>query len=265
MALMTVYLDEILAWHRQRAAADGRSLEALLEQAKATPPARGFAAALRQASQAGSGGIIAEIKRRSPSKGDLRPQLDPAEIARSYQAGGASCLSVLTDTGFFAGSAADLQAARQACELPVLRKDFTVAPADLCDARIMGADAVLLIVSALEPAELADFIGLAGELGVAALVEAHTQAEIELAAEAGAQLIGINQRDLRTFEVNRELALELHDLLPSEAVKVAESAIRDARDAKRLLEAGYDGVLVGESFITAPDPGLAVQEFKAHL
>ncbi len=262
---MAVYLDQILNWHRQQAAADKRPFEQLLEAARSASPSRGFAQALKSAKQQGPGGVIAEIKRRSPSKGNLRPDLDPSEIASSYEAGGASCLSVLTDTNFFDGSADDLVQARQACDLPVLRKDFTVVASDLCDARIMGADAVLLIVSALEAKELEDFLALAEELGLDALVETHSAAEIETACEAGAYLIGINQRDLPTFEVDRHLARNLHPYLPSEAVAVAESAIRGARDAKELFEIGFDAVLVGESFITAADPGAAVRDFLSEL
>lgn len=263
---MAVYLDRILQYHRQRAAADQRPLEALLEQARSAPAdCRGFAAALVQARASGQLGVIAEIKRRSPSKGNLRHQLNPAEIAASYQAGGATCLSVLTDQEFFAGSEHDLIKARQSCRLPVLRKDFTLAAADICDARIMGADAVLLIVSALEPDELVDFLDLAEELGMDALVETHSTAEIRLAQQAGASLIGINQRDLYTFEVDRELAARLYPQLPQGSVTVAESAIRGPQDAQKLSEVGFDGVLVGESFITAPDPGAAVQQFRSQL
>ncbi len=166
------YLSDILAAHRAGAASDDRDVDALVARALRTPPARGFAAAL--AAQARSGlAVIAEIKRRSPSKGDLDPGLDPATLAADYAAGGASCLSVLTDGPHFGGSPEDLAAARAACALPVLRKDFTVSRADVCDARLMGADAVLLIVAALDDAELLEMLGLAAILGLDALVEVH--------------------------------------------------------------------------------------------
>ena len=263
---MTVYLDEILAYHRQMATEDSRSFEHLKEEALTCPPTRGFEAALRRTSagvEAAKGAVIAEIKRRSPSKGDLRPTLDPTNLARSYATGGASCISVLTDQRYFGGSAADLKAARTGCDLPVLRKDFTVDARDICDARIMGADAVLLIASALEASELRDFLSLAKELGIDALVEAHAEAELELAKTAGATLIGVNQRDLRTFEVDRELALRLLPQFPEDAVKVAESAISEPADARRLFEGGFDAILVGESFVKSVNPSEAVGSFLA--
>ena len=263
---MPVYLDEILADHRQRAADDERAFEQLKEEALACPPTRGFEAALSRASaEAGpaKGAVIAEIKRRSPSKGNLRPMLDPLALARSYAAGGASCISVLTDQKYFGGSASDLKAARMGCDLPVLRKDFTVDARDICDARIMGADAMLLIVSALDEAELLDFVSLAQELGIDALVEAHSEAELEAARAAGSTLIGVNQRDLRTFEVDRDLALKLLPEFPEDAVKVAESAIGEPADARRLFEGGFDAILVGESFVKSSHPAEAVASFLA--
>ena len=266
MTVVTVYLDEILAAHRQTAADDERAFEHLKEEALACPPTRGFEAALRRASaEAGAsrGAVIAEIKRRSPSKGNLRPLLDPLALARSYAEGGATCISVLTDQQYFGGSATDLRAAGMGCDLPLLRKDFTVDARDICDARIMGADAVLLIVSALDEAELVDFSSLARELGIDALVEAHNARELELARNAGATLIGVNQRDLRTFEVDRDLALRLLPEFPEDAVKVAESAIGEPADAHRLFEGGFDAILVGESFVKSSHPTEAVASFLA--
>ena len=263
---MTVYLDEILAAHRQMADDDERAFEQLKEEALACPPARGFEAALRRASaEAGptKGAVIAEIKRRSPSKGNLSPLLNPLSLARSYAIGGATCISVLTDQQYFGGSPADLKAAGMGCDLPLLRKDFTVDARDICDARIMGADAVLLIVSALDEAELVDFLALASELGIDALVEAHNARELELARIAGATLIGVNQRDLRTFEVDRDLALRLLPEFPEDAVKVAESAIGEPADAHRLFEGGFDAILVGESFVKSSHPTEAVASFLA--
>ena len=187
---MPTYLADILASHRARAAADGRPLGELVERAAAMPPARDFAGALR------GGGLscVAEIKRRSPSKGDLDPGLQPELVAKEYVAGGAACLSVLTDADYFGGSPGDLAAARQASGLPVLRKDFTVQEADVADARLMGADAVLLIVAALDDAELRGCAALAGELGLAALVEVHDEEELDRALRVGARLVGVNRQ-----------------------------------------------------------------------
>jgi indole-3-glycerol phosphate synthase len=252
---MTV-LDRIVAAHRRAAEADERSLDALAGQALAAGTVRDFRGAL---ADVGGISVIAEIKRRSPSKGDLAPDLDPASLAASYAAGGAACLSVLTDVEFFGGSVDDLRAARAAIDVPVLRKDFTVSERDVYDARIMGADAVLLIVAALATSELQRFRQLAEELGLTALVEVHDDAELARALAAGADVIGVNQRDLRTFEVDRELAGRLAAKMPDGVVKVAESGIRDAGDVARLSAAGYDAILVGESIVTAPDPSDAVR------
>lgn len=248
---MATYLDRILAAHRDSAADDPRPLGALLDQARAAGPTRGFRAAL----DAEEGlGVIAEVKRRSPSKGDLFADLDPAVIARSYAAGGATCLSVLTDRDFFGGSGADLSAARDACSLPVLRKDFTVCAADVCDARLMGADAVLLIAAALDDTELAELHALAAEVGLDALVEIHDEAELERAMAVGANLVGVNQRDLVTFAVDTERAVRMAPRMPAGVVRVAESGVRGPDDARRLRDAGYHAVLVGESLVTSGDP-----------
>ena len=258
---MTVtYLDRILADHRSRAATDDRSLDELIEVAQRAPDPRGFEAALRSAPGLG---VIAEVKRRSPSKGDLAPDLNPMELARAYSAGGAACCSVLTDGKFFGGSAADLTAARSAVDLPVLRKDFTVTAADVADARIMGADAVLLIVAALDDVELADFSSLADELGLDALVEVHDEAEAERAAAMGATLIGVNQRDLVTFDVDTARAVRVAASLPAEVLRVAESGIAGAADIPALVEAGFDAVLVGESLVRSGDPTGAVKTLIA--
>ena len=249
---MPTYLGEIFASHRARAAADHRVLTDLVQQAKTTPAPRDFAAALR------SDGLscVAEIKRRSPSKGDLDPDLQPDLVAKEYVAGGAACLSVLTDTDYFGGTPADLAAARQASGLPVLRKDFTVQEADVADARLMGADAVLLIVAGLEDEELRRCAALADELGLAALVEVHDERELERALAAGSRIVGVNQRDLRTFVVDHDRACALASQIPAGVLAVAESGIRDAHDARRLAEAGYDAILVGETLVRAEDrPG----------
>lgn len=257
---MATYLDRILAAHRSVAAADGRRVEDLRDEAVAAPPCRGFAAALAQITGLG---VIAEVKRRSPSKGDLFADLDPAVLARSYAAGGATCLSVLTDVDWFGGSIADLQAARAAVDLPVLRKDFTVGEADVCDARIMGADAVLLIAAALDDAELSAFHELATEIGLDVLVEIHDERELERALTVGATLVGVNQRDLVTFQVDTDRAVRMAPQMPTGVVRVAESGVRGIDDATVLHAAGYHAVLVGETLVTAGDPQTAVSTLRA--
>jgi indole-3-glycerol phosphate synthase len=256
---MSSYLDEILASHRARAAKDGRDLEAIAQLAQAhldaqlastqLREAKGVSAALRPFSEsllrAGSPAIIAEVKRRSPSKGALDLDLDPASVAADYERGGAACLSVLTDGPHFGGSPEDLAAARSATALPVLRKDFTVCAADVYDARIMGADAV------------------ACRLKLDALVEVHDLDEAERALGAGAQLIGVNQRDLRTFEVDSARAVRVAACLPPGIVKVAESGIRSRDDVARLGDAGYDAVLVGELLVRSGDRVESVRALRA--
>jgi indole-3-glycerol phosphate synthase len=253
------YLDRILERHRALADAETRSLDELLAQAAKTPAARGFQAALQAAE---SLAVISEIKRRSPSKGDLNPDLDPALMAKTYEAGGATCLSVLTDEEFFGGSVADLQAARAACALPVLRKDFTVSPFDVADARLMGADSVLLIAAAMRPCMLADLHALAIDLGLDVLIEIHDEHELESALHADATMIGVNQRDLYTFEVDHARAVRMAKEIPDGVVKVAESGVRDADDARSLRDAGYDAILVGETLVTAADPRTAIEHLR---
>lgn len=257
---MATYLDKILAAHRAAAAVDPRGIEAVLDQARAQPPARGFAAALAAADGLG---VIAEVKRASPSKGALNVDLDPAAVAAAYAAGGATCLSVLTDEDWFQGSADDLRAARAAVDVPVLRKDFTVSALDVCDARTMGADAVLLIAAALDDEELADFHALAHDVGLDALVEIHDEAELERALAVGATLIGVNQRDLVTFEVDTDRAVRMAPKMPDGVVRVAESGVRGVADATVLADAGYHAVLVGESLVTAGDHAGAVAALRA--
>ncbi len=254
------YLAGIVAQHRRAARADRRSVVDLIEQARRCEPARGFRARLIDTP---SVAVVAEIKRRSPSKGDLRPDLDPASLARHYRRGGAACLSVLTDSEWFGGSVADLRAAREAVDLPVLRKDFTVDERDVADARIMGADCVLLIVAALDDAELQRFCALAQDLGLDALVEVHDEAELRRALQAGAELVGVNQRDLLTFEVDQDRAARLAQAIPDGVVSVGESGIAGPADAARLSDAGYDAVLVGESLVRCEDPAGAVRALIA--
>lgn len=251
------YLDDIVAWHRTRAQNDTRSFDGLLKQTKNCEPTRGFASRIRATPHLA---VIAEIKRRSPSKGDLNAGLDPAVLALQYQGGGASCLSVLTDSNHFGGSVADLQQAREACTVPVIRKDFTVDERDVCDARIMGADCVLLIAAVLSAEELTSFLELSREVGIDALVEVHDEAELNVAMRAGATLIGVNQRDLVTFAVDQARAVRMAPLIPKHVVKVAESGVRGREDAVSLRAAGYDAILVGEHLVTSPNPEAALNE-----
>ncbi len=259
---MATYLDRILEAHRAVAAADIRPLARLVEAATAAPPVRGFAAALRAGAAEGLA-VIAEVKRRSPSKGDLAVDLDPAVVAAAYARGGASCLSVLTDEHFFGGSADDLRAARAAVAIPVLRKDFTVSAHDVCDARLMGADAVLLVVAALSDGELADLHALALEVGLDVLVEVHDEGELERALAVGSAMIGVNQRDLVTFEVDTARAVRVAASMPTGILRVAESGIRGPEDAAALVAAGFDAVLVGESVVTSGDPAGSVAALRA--
>ena len=256
---MATYLDRILEHHRTVAESDHRSIDDLGAEARQMPPARGFGNALRGQS---SLAVIGEIKRRSPSKGDLFADLDPAVVAKAYESGGASCLSVLTDGPHFGGSVDDLQAARNACSLPVLRKDFTVSERDVLDARIMGADCVLLIAAALERSELEAFHELATSIGLDVLVEIHDEVELDMALQVGATIIGVNQRDLVTFQVDHERAVRMAALIPDAILRVAESGVRDRSDAQSLRRAGYDAVLVGESLVTAVDPTAAMAELR---
>lgn len=257
---MATYLDSILEFHRRRATQDPRPLDDLVAEAKEQPPTRGFAAALRESPTLA---VISEIKRRSPSKGDLNADLDAAEVAQAYETGGAAALSVLTDEPHFGGSVVDLQTARGAVQLPVIRKDFTVAAVDVCDARIMGADCVLLIAAALSDGELNEFSALASELGLDALIEVHDEAEVQRALTHGVgNLVGVNQRDLVTFSVDQERAVRVAKEIPTSHVRVAESGVRGHDDAVALEAAGYDAVLVGEHLVTAADPSAALNALR---
>jgi|SRR4051812_21292975 indole-3-glycerol phosphate synthase len=239
--------DEITVLHRPqtRDLLRGRALDA--------PPTRDFAAALRR--DDGHPGLVAEIKRRSPSKGDLAPDLDAAALASEYAAGGATALSVLTDAPYFGGSVADLQAAREACEIPVLRKDFIIDAVQVYEARAIGADAILLILAALsDDAFVTELAELATGLGLGVLVEAHDAAELDRAVALGMGIVGVNARDLGTFTEDLEGAAALAAQLPPATIAVAESAIRTPEDAARMAGAGFDALLVGEALVRAPDP-----------
>jgi indole-3-glycerol phosphate synthase len=256
------YLDRILARHREVAANDARDVDQLVDRCLAMEPTRGFRNRLLADAATGVS-VISEIKRRSPSKGDLAEGLDPEVIALAYQSGGASCLSVLTDEEFFGGSILDLQRASSACSMPVLRKDFTVSLHDVCDARLMGADCVLLIAAALSEDELQSFHNLAELIGLDVLVEIHDEKELEIAVRANANLIGVNQRDLVTFQVDHARALRMAELIPAGVARVAESGVRHAQDATELHGAGYHAILVGESLVTSSDPTEAVRLLRS--
>jgi indole-3-glycerol phosphate synthase len=257
-------LDEILAAKvdevtllRQPQTRDllrGRALDA--------PPTRDFAGALHRAD--GRLAVIGELKRRSPSKGVLAPDLDPGVAAKAYEAGGAAALSVLTDRLYFDGTVADLQAARDATTVPVLRKDFVVDEIQIYEARAVGADAVLLICAALpDDGLLRDLHAFARELGLAALVETHDAPEIERALNADAQIVGVNSRDLTTFDENLAGARDLAARIPNTVTAVAESSIRSLDDAQHMAAAGFDAVLVGEALVRADDPAALVRDFAA--
>jgi indole-3-glycerol phosphate synthase len=256
------YLDRILEHKRAHAAADRRDTDVLIREMPVDLRPRGFARAIEVVAATGRLAVVAEIKRRSPMKGDLAPDLDPAGLAASYVEGGAACLSVLTDVEFFGGSFLDLAEARRGggAEVPILRKDFTVSANDVVDTRIIGADAVLLIAAALDRSELAELHALAGGLGLDALVEVHDEAELERAVDAGATLVGVNQRDLMTFAVDHDRAERVARHMPDGVVRVAESGVRGADDARRLADAGYHAVLVGETLVRSPDPVRAVAD-----
>jgi indole-3-glycerol phosphate synthase len=248
-------LDDILATKRDEVTVlrYPQTRDLLRKTALDAPPTRDFAGSLRRTD--GRVAVIGELKRRSPSKGDLAPDLDPGPTAKAYEAGGAAALSVLTDHHYFGGTVADLQAARDATTRPCLRKDFTIDEVQVYETRAIGADAVLLIVAAIpDGGLLADLHALAVELGLDVLVEAHDAHEVERAVEAGARVVGVNSRDLTTFAEDLGVATDLSKLVPPEVVAVAESAIRTADDARRVAAAGFDAVLVGEALVRADDP-----------
>jgi indole-3-glycerol phosphate synthase len=237
-------------------------VELQARMADASPP-RGFADAVVARIAAGHSAVIAEIKKASPSKGVIRAEFDPAAIARSYETGGAACLSVLTDVDFFQGSDDYLQQARAACALPVLRKDFVIDAYQLHEARLLGADCVLLIVAALDDRQLSEFAFIAEELGMDVLVEVHDMDELERALPVPARLLGVNNRNLRTFEVSLDNTLALKDVVPADRVLVTESGILAPADVTLMRNAGVNAFLVGEAFMRAPDPGTALRHLFA--
>jgi indole-3-glycerol phosphate synthase len=257
---MNDVLERIVATKRVEveALARERGEASLRHDARATPPPRDFAGALRAKVAAGHPAVIAEIKRASPSRGVLRERFDPAAIASSYAAHGAAAMSVLTDARYFQGDAAHLRAARAAAPLPALRKDFVIDPLQVLEARAMGADAILLIAAILDDAAMADLEALAHELGMGVLVEVHDGAELQRALRLKTPLLGVNNRNLRTFEVSLETTLELRSAVPPDRLLVAESGIGAPADVQRLRAAGISAFLVGEAFMRAEDPGLAL-------
>ena len=259
---MSDILDKIVAVKRDEisAARRKRDLQSLRRDAEALGGQRDFVAALRAKIAAGQAGVIAEVKKASPSKGVLRERFVPAEIAASYAEHGAACLSVLTDVQFFQGSAAFLEQARAACALPVLRKDFMVDAYQVYEARAMGADCILLIAACLADGQMAELEAQARELGMAVLVEVHDGPELDRALRLKTPLVGINNRNLRTFEVALDATLGLLRHVPDDRLLVTESGILAKSDVKRMREAGVHAFLVGEAFMRAEDPGQALAD-----
>ena len=254
---MADILDTINTAKREEVAAAkiGKPLATLTEEAKAQAPTRDFVAALRNKIAADKPAVIAEIKKASPSKGVLRESINPAEIAASYERGGAACLSVLTDRDYFQGSPDYLRAARTACTLPVLRKDFLIDPYQVYEARAMGADCILLIVSLLMLPQMQEMEAIAHQLGMAVLVESHNADELERALQLKTPLIGINNRNLRTFDVSLDVTLNLLPRIPQDRIVIAESGILGPADVVRMRGHSVNAFLVGEVFMRADDPG----------
>ncbi len=250
-------LNKILARKHQEIEArqQQQPVASLRQQAEQASTPRGFVAALQARVARGESAVIAEIKKASPSKGVIRENFDPVEIARSYQAGGASCLSVLTDRDFFQGHEDFLVAARAACELPVIRKDFIVDPYQVVESRAIGADCILLIVAALDDAALADLYSMACSLGMDVLVEVHDRDELERALRLELALVGINNRDLRTFDTSLETTIDMLDAIPENCLVVTESGIHSRDDVALMRRHGVHAFLVGEAFMRQPDPG----------
>lgn len=232
----------------------------LIARAADVPDTRGFADALNAMIAQGDPAVIAEVKKASPSKGVIRPDFRPADIAVSYEFGGAACLSVLTDVDFFQGADDYLRQARDACTLPVLRKDFTVDPYQVYEARVLGADCILLIVAALDDHQLVDLSGLAMQLDMDVLVEVHDIDELERALQVPVPLVGINNRNLRTFDVSLETTLAMKDAVPRDRLLVTESGILVPDDVNRMRAAGVNAFLVGETFMRADEPGEALRQ-----
>jgi indole-3-glycerol phosphate synthase len=244
-------------------ARESLDVAALKRRIDAVAPARDFAGALRGRIAAGRVAVISEIKKASPSRGVIRPDFDPGAIAASYERGGAACISVLTDRRFFQGSAEDLGRARGACALPVLRKDFIVDPYQVYESRALGADCILLIAAALAAERMHELEATARELGMAVLVEVHDQPELAAALRLKTPLIGVNNRDLKTFRVSLETTLALLPLIPADRTVVTESGILSADDIRRMRGHGVNAFLIGEAFMRAADPGAELRRWIA--
>jgi indole-3-glycerol phosphate synthase len=255
-------LRRILARKQEEIAARQQavSIEQLRDSVEQASPVRGFRRALQQNLTDGKSAVIAEVKKASPSKGVIRENFDPVQIAKSYEKGGAACLSVLTDEDFFQGHDDYLVAAREACHLPVIRKDFIIDPYQVYEARTLGADCILLIVTALDDASLQSLFQLSGKLGMDTLVEVHDSAELERAKKLDLSFVGINNRDLRTFETRLSTTLELLEDLPKDCFVVTESGIHTSDDVKLMRDNGVNAFLVGEAFMRAPEPGELLSE-----
>ncbi len=259
---MSDILNEIVAVKRKEIAAalDRRSLASVRADAESRVLTRDFEGAMRQRMQAGRNAVIAEIKKASPSKGVIREDFEPADIAQTYAEHGAACLSVLTDQQFFQGKADYLKQARASCQLPVLRKDFLVDAYQIYESRAMGADAILLIAACLDDTQLRDFEAIARGLFMSVLVEVHDAAELDRALALKTPLLGINNRNLRSFEVSLETTLGLMDRVPQDKLLITESGIHVREDVQRMNAAGVRGFLVGEAFMRASDPGAAMAQ-----
>jgi indole-3-glycerol phosphate synthase len=255
-------LDTIVARKREEVAERRRShpLDAVAEAAGAAAPARGFQASLQKRIANGQPGVIAEIKKASPSKGVIRPDFQPVDIARSYAANGAACLSVLTDVDFFQGADAYLTAARAAVDIPVLRKDFVVDPYQVHETRALGADCMLLIVAALDIMQLTNLYWLGRDVGLDVLIEVHDERELEAALSLQPTMVGINNRNLKTFETRLDVTWGLLERIPDDVLVVTESGINNAADVRDMRRRGVHAFLVGEAFMRAPDPGAALKE-----
>lgn len=260
---MSNILDKILATKREeiRLTSSYRPIEDLQREVGGAPMVRNFEQAIRNKIANGESAVIAEIKKASPSKGVIREQFDPITIAQTYEQNGAACLSVLTDRDYFMGASEYLVAARSATQLPVLRKDFIVDPYQIFEARCMGADCILLIVAALEQSQMLELERVATQLGMSVLVEAHSQEEFERAIQLETSLIGVNNRDLRTFETSLETTFGLISALSEDRILITESGIHDRADVVLMRERGVFAFLVGEAFMRQPDPGEALKSF----
>ena len=264
---MSDILDKIIATKKLEVAADSKKISLANQRQQAEEnnrdpvfKPRGFIQSIQEKITAGKAGVITEIKKASPSKGILREHFEPAQIAQTYAHHGAACLSVLTDQLYFQGANAYLQAARSACSIPVLRKDFTIDPYQVYEARALGADAILLIVACLELSQMQDLEACAQELGLDVLVEVHSAPELEWALELKTPLVGINNRNLKTFEVTLQTTLSLLSMVPKNKTLVTESGIMSRSDVQLMRDHQVNAFLVGEAFMRASDPGIALSE-----